>query len=44
MSVKTCDERPTFAIIFFPKYLFSRFLFEKLLNSVCKTKQIRVGK
>ena len=25
MSVKTCDERPTFAIIFFPKHLFLRF-------------------
>ena len=45
-SVKTCDERSTFAIpiIFFPKYTFPLFQCEKLPDSVYKTKQVRVKK
>ena len=37
-------QEPIAIPIFFPKYLFPRFSCEKSLNSVCKTKQIRVAK
>ena len=45
-SMKTCDERSIFAIsiIFLLNIYFHDFSVKKLLNPVCKTKQVRVRK
>ena len=45
-SVETCDERSIFEIptIFLLNIYFHDFSVEKLLNQICKTKQVRARK